>query len=142
MSGSLNPPPLQLAHREELPPSGIFPMPSIQFLETLLDDLGTSGGGGGSNGSADAPPLGLPPDAFDLDLRPTPFDQAAAAASMTAQQAQRGGLVAYHQLSLAQQASKGCVCSSAGMQALLWWGALHSHAHITFLHGAAGSGTG
>eukprot|EP00887_Chlorella_sp_A99_P006460 scaffold3.g6460.t1 len=86
-----------LAQREELPPSaGIFPMPSVQFLESLLEDLqqGPGGAGGGSGttgangaGGATTPgdlPLYLPADAFDLDFKPAPggpCDQQLAAAA-------------------------------------------------------------
>lgn len=62
-------------------------MPSIQFLESLLDDLGQQAPGGGAAGPIDLP-LNLPPDAFDLDFRPTPFDQAVQPPAQQQQQMQ------------------------------------------------------
>lgn len=73
----------QLAIKEDALPieAGIFTLPSMQFLETLLDDIDSQNA---TNGKVADPPLLLPLDAFDLPgddvsfqndkLKPTPFE--------------------------------------------------------------------
>ena len=80
----------QLAAKEESLPAaaGLYTLPSIQFLESLLEDMDSKTASDGRN-PVD-PPLYLPLDAFDLPfeepaklpvrpLAPSPFDMAPAA---------------------------------------------------------------
>lgn len=113
----------QLAAKEESLPmqTGLYTLPSIQFLESLLEDMDSKTG---SSGQLPEPPLYLPLDAFDLPeldakplrpLGPSPFE---AGGGQPAAQVFHISAAATMQQPVAQPAPHGFIPTSSSMPIL------------------------